>query len=166
MDFRPLPLARLDVAQNPLLLLAGDLGPLGGGGVERVAQLLRTGPLDQARNELVVNGFLHEQPASGTAGLPLVEEQSEVRALYGGIEVGIGKDHIGAFATQFQADTLQVAASGRLHDDLARGGLPRESHLVHIHVAGEGRPRGGTKTGHHIDDAIGEPSLQGKLGDA
>ena len=57
---------------------------------------------------------LDEQPAAGTAALALVEEQAEVRAFDGGVEVGVGEDDVGALAAQFQADALEVALGGRL----------------------------------------------------
>ena len=58
-------------------------------------------------------------PDAGAAALTLVEEQAEIGALDGGVQVGVGEDHVGALTAQFQADALQVAAGGGLHDDLA-----------------------------------------------
>src|SRR5262249_34514972 len=118
-----LALAGLDVAHDPLALLGADLRPLLGVHVERAAHLARLGLLHEAVDELVVDLALDEQPAAGAAALALVEEQAEVGALDGLVEVGVGEDDVGALAAQFEADALEVAAGGGLHDQLAGGDL-------------------------------------------
>ena len=64
----------------------------------------------QLLDELVVDLLLDKQPAAGAAALALVEEQAEVGALDGGVEIGVGEDDVGALAAQFQGDALQIAA--------------------------------------------------------
>ncbi len=131
----PFFLAGVDVAHDAVELLLRHLRPLRRFRIERIADLLRFGLLHDLLDELVVNLVLDEQPAAGAAALALVEEQAEVRAFDGGVEVGVGEDDVRALAAQFQADALQVAACRRLHDDLAGGVFAGEGDLVDVHVA-------------------------------
>ena len=91
--------------------------------------------LQHLLDELVVDLLLDEEPAAGAAALALVEEQAEVGALDGGVEVGVGEDDVRALAAQLQADALQVALGRGLHDDLAGRVLAGEGDLVDVHVA-------------------------------
>ena len=112
-------LAGVDVAHDAVELLLRHLRPLRRVGVERIADLLRLGLFQHLLDELIVDLLLDEQPAAGAAALALVEEQAEVRSLDGGVEIGVGEDDVGTFAAQFQADALEVALGGGVHDDLA-----------------------------------------------
>ena len=122
--------------------------------------------LTQLLDELIVDLFLDEQPAAGAAALALVEEQAEVGALDGGVEVGVGEDDVGALAAQLQADALEVALGGRLHDDLAGRVFAGEGDLVDVHVAAEGGAGGRAVAGHDVDDAVGKPASWASCGDA
>ncbi len=113
-----------------------------------------------------MDAVLDEQPAAGTAALALVEEQAEVRALDGGVEIGVGEDDVGALAAQLEADALEVALGGGLHDDLAGGVFAGERDLVHVHVLGERGAGGRAVAGHDVDDAVGEAGFLGERGDA
>src|SRR5262249_39802825 len=120
-EFGAFLLAGFDEPHDAIELLLGNLRPLRGLRIEGIADLLRLGFFQNFFDKLVVDLFLDEKPAAGTAALALVEEQAEVSALDGGIDIGIGKDDVGALAAQFEADALEVALGGRLHDDLAGG---------------------------------------------
>src|SRR5262249_37565003 len=135
---RPFVLARLDGAHDAVELLLRDLRALLRLGIERVADLARLRLLQHLLDELVVDLLLDEQPAAGAAALTLIEEQAEERTLDGRVEVGVGEDDVGALAAQLQADALQVAPGGRLHDELAGGVLAGEGDLVDVLVAGDG----------------------------
>src|SRR5262245_17517856 len=152
-------LARVDEAHDAIHLLLRDLRALLGGGVERVAYFPRLGLLEELVDHLVVDLFFHEQAATGAATLALVEEQAEVGALDGGVEVGVGEDDVRALAAQLEADTFEVALGGGLRNDLAGGVLAGKGDLVDILVAGEGGAGGGAEAGHHVDDAVGEADL-------
>ena len=66
------------------------------------------------------------------AALPLIEEQAEVRPLDGRIDVRIREDDVRALAAEFEAHPLEVALSGRLHDDQnpLRAGLAGELQIL------------------------------------
>jgi hypothetical protein len=83
-----------------------------------------------------VHFFFHEKPATGATALPLIEEEAEMGTFDGGIEVGVGKNDIRAFTTQFEADSLEVAARGGFHDQPACCVFTGKRHLVDIHMAG------------------------------
>ena len=63
--------------------------------------------------ELIVDFLFDEHPRSGAAALAVIEEQAEVRALHGFIQVRIGEHDVGALAAQFQRDALQIGLRGR-----------------------------------------------------
>src|SRR5262249_44772629 len=88
-QFGALLLAGFDEAHDAVKLLLGNLWPLRGLWVEGIADLLRPGFFQDLFDKLVVDLFLDEESAAGTAALALVEEQAEVGALDGGIEIGI-----------------------------------------------------------------------------
>ena len=89
----------------------------------------------------------------------MIEEQPEVRALDGFVQVGVGEDDVRALAAQLQSDALQIGLRGGLHDQMADFGGAGERHLIDIHVIGDGGAGGGTESRQHVDDAFGESRL-------
>ena len=69
--------------------------------------------VDQLLDELVVDLLLDEQPAAGAAALALVEEQAEVRALDGGVEVGVGEDDEQYAEVEQRTEPAGIAGSRR-----------------------------------------------------
>ena len=91
-------------------------------GIERVADSAPPGAGAAFFHELVVDFLFHEHPRSGAAALAVIEEQSEVRALHGFIEIGIREHDIRALTAQFQRDPLQVGLRRGLHDQMSHFG--------------------------------------------
>ncbi len=108
---RAFALAGIDVAHHLLELLVGDLRPLLRPGIERVAHFAVLGEGHDLVDELVVDRLLDEEPAPGTAALPLVKEQAEVRALHGRVEIGVGEHDVRALPAQLERDSLEVVCA-------------------------------------------------------
>src|SRR5207249_7250093 len=99
--------ARVDVAHDAVELLLADLRALRGGGVEGIADFGLLHFLEHAIDKLIVHLLLDKQARAGAAALALVEEEGEVRALDGGIQIGIGEDDVGTLAAQLERDALE-----------------------------------------------------------
>src|SRR5262249_28542746 len=102
-------LALVEVAEDALLLVARDERAHLRLGIEPVAEAKRFGHRGQARDEIVVNRFLDEQPRTSGADLALAEVDAHEHALEGGIKVGVCEDDVRALAAEFQRHLLQVA---------------------------------------------------------
>src|SRR5690606_32755951 len=96
----------LDVAEDLVELGLIDLRSLHRLGIERVADLAVLRTLDQPLDELGVDLLFDEDPAARTAALPLIEEQTELRAGDGGVEIGVSNDDVRALAPQFEGEPL------------------------------------------------------------
>ncbi len=99
--------AFVDVGQNLVELRLIDLRSLRGRRIERISEFTLGGAGHDAFDEFVADRFLHEDAAAGTAALSLIEKQSDVGSLSGRIHVRIGKDHVGALATEFERQSFQ-----------------------------------------------------------
>ena len=77
---------------------------------------------------------------AGAAALALVEEEPEEGALDCRVDIGIGKDHVRAFAAELEADALEVALGGCLHDEMADLGRAGKGDLVDAFVFDQRRP--------------------------
>ncbi|MNT77179.1 hypothetical protein D3C72_2162620 [compost metagenome] len=71
-----------------------------GGRVGRIAHADRLRQRHEALEEGIGDVLMQQQARAGDAGLALVVEDGPGRARHGGIQVGIGKDDIGALAAQ------------------------------------------------------------------
>ena len=158
-------LAQLDVVEDLVELLLGDLGALLGLGVERVADDAALGLLGEPLDELLVDLRLDEQPAAGRAALAAVEVDGVEGAGDGGVHVGVGEDDVGALAAQLEGGALQGVGGGLL-DDLGRVDVPGEGDLVDVGMGDEGRAGGLAQAVEDVDDAGREARLLGQLGDA
>lgn len=94
----------------------------------------------------------------------MVEEDAEVDPGDRVLDVGIVEHDVGALATEFEGDLLEVGSGGCLHDGAANDGAAREGDLINVHVRRHGRPRGLTEAGKDVDDARWEASLFDELG--
>ncbi len=128
----PPELAGVDIAHDLVELFLADLGALLRIGVEGVADFYLFYLFEHALDEFVVDFGFDEEAAAGAAALALVEEEGEVRAFDGGVEIGIGEDDVGAFAAEFEGDAFEVGASGGLHDELSDFGAAGEGDFVDV----------------------------------
>jgi hypothetical protein len=88
--------------------------------IDAVAQAQRAGMMGHGSGEIIGHAALHEQARAGAAHLARIGKGRDHRHARGLVEIGIGKDDVGRFAAQFQADPLE-AAGGRGHDRAAGG---------------------------------------------
>ena len=77
-------------------------GPCAVPEVRRIADGELPGALDQARDHLVVQLLGDEETRARLAGLPLVEEAAEERAVDRHVEVGVVEDDVGRLAAQLE----------------------------------------------------------------
>lgn len=153
----------LDILHDAVELELGDLGTLEGVGGEGVTELVLGGTLAEARDKLVVNALLDQQPRTGAAALAVVEEDTEVGPRDGVVNIGIFEDNVGGLATQLEGNLLEVALGSGLEDGTADGGGTGEGDLVNVHVAGDGSTSDTTETGDNVDHTRGEASLLDEL---
>ena len=159
---RPGRVALVDVAQDLVELVAVHLRPLHRVGFKRIANLSLAGPRDQFVHELGVDLFLNKHAAARAAALSLVEEQAEFRASDGGVQVGVGEDHVGTLAPQFKRQPFQCL-SGIDHDDLRGAMLTGESDLVDFPMLDHGRAGRRSITRHDVDHASGEAGFESQF---
>jgi hypothetical protein len=89
---------------------------------EWVTDSVLSSPLLEALDELVVDLFLDVDTRTSTASLSVVEVNTKVDPVDSLVKICVGKDNVGALASELKSDLLQVGASGRLHDLTADNG--------------------------------------------
>ena len=123
------------------LLLGETSGPIFVSGSRPVAEPACSWPRSaSALDELVVDRLLDEQPRAGASSIaPWLKKMPEVRALEGGVQVGVGEDDVRRLAAQLERDALEVAG-GRLRRSPADVGRAGEGDLVDVRVAASAAP--------------------------
>ena len=96
----------------------------------------------------------------------MVEEQAEVRAFHGFIQIGVGEDDVGALASELERDALQVGFRGGFHDELAHFSGSGERDFIHIHVTCDGCAGRGAVSGEEVDHTFRESGFHDQLADA
>ena len=97
--------------------------------LEAVPDLQRTDGGVEARDELVVDGVLHEDPVGRDAGLAGVAELARDRALDRGVEICVVEDEERGVAAELERDLLHGAGALR-HQELSDLGRPGEGELA------------------------------------
>ena len=162
---RPLALPGFDVAENLVELRLVDLRPLLGVGMKRITDAPLPRQLHDALHEGIVDRVLDEQPRPGAAALPLVEMDAEVRPRHRRIEIGIGKDDVGAFPPELERQPLEARC--RLpHDDPRRLAGAGEGDLVDARMVDKRRPGRRPVAGNDIDHAVGDSRFLRQPGQA
>ena len=154
-----------DVAElaDAVQLLAGVDRPDVGVLVERVAEPQRREPRLQPVDDLLVDALLHQQPRSGAADVPLVEEDAVDDALDGLVDRRVVEDDVRGLAAELEGDLL--AGSGdRLGDLATHGGRPGERDLVDVRMPHQRRARL-AGAGDDVDDPVRELGLLHDLGE-
>jgi len=157
-------LSVVDVLHNTVELELGDLGTLEGVTLEGVAELVLSGTLLEASDELVVNALLDQQARTGAAALAVVEEDTEVSPGDSVVDIGVLEDNVGGLATELKSNLLQVRLGSGLQDHTANESGTSEGDLVDVHVAGDGGTGDTAETGDDVNDTGREASLDNKLG--
>jgi hypothetical protein len=124
----------VDVAYNFVELGLVDLWPLFCSGRERVADAAGFGEFLDLFNELGMNTLVDKDSATGTAALALVEEKPDVSTLSGTIEVSVGHDYVGTFATEFESQSFE-SLGGIAHDDLSGAVFAGERDFINAWVS-------------------------------
>ncbi len=127
-------LTLLDVAHDSVVLNLRDLGTLEGLSSEWVSHLVLGRLGEELLPELFVDGLLDEDPGTGTATLPVIQEDTEASPLDGLVNVSIGEDDVGGFTTELESDVFEVGGGSGLHDHSADSGGTSESNLADLHV--------------------------------
>lgn len=154
----------VDVLHDAVELQLRDLRALEGVGSEGVAELVGSGALLEAGNELVVDALLDQDTGTGAAALAVVEEDTEVGPRDSVIDVGVVEDNVRGLATQLQSDLLQVALGGGLENHTTNQGRTGEGNLVDIHVAGDSSTGDTAEAREDINHTSGEASFLDELG--
>src|SRR3989304_3078362 len=93
----------------------------------------------EARDELVVDRPLDENPRARRANLALREVDAEDRADDGPVEIGVGEDDRRRLAAELERDALDRPGA-RAHDRAARHPRGAEGGLVYLPGPGGGGP--------------------------
>ena len=138
------------------MLFAVDDRPHVGGLVERIADLQRAEPTDQAVEYLVVDVLMQEETRSGRAALALASEaRSEKQSVDEVVVDGIRKDDRGVLAAEFERDVGQTF-SRLAADAAAHLGGAGEGDLVDSRMRRERGSDEASATGQRVDYASGE----------
>lgn len=157
-------LTLIDVSHDPVKLHLRDLGTLERLRVERVADLVFLRALLEERQELVIDGFVHQDTRAGGTALAVVEVDTQVDVLDGVVQIGVGKDDVGRLAAQLEGDFLEVALRCDLEDLAAHQRRAGKGHLVDIHVGRDRSARHAPESREDVDDTGGEAGLLDQFG--
>ena len=146
-----------DKAQNVVHLALADHGPHVGV-VQGIAQGNGVGPFHQAPQEGLLKALLNEDPGPGGADLPLVEENPDHGPLHGPFQVGVGKDDVGGFSPQLQADLLDICRRAA-HNVLSHRRGPGEGHHADTGMGGDGAAHRAARPQDQVDRALGHAGL-------
>ena len=108
---------------------------------------------------------MDDQATRSDAGLTLVVEDAERRAVDGGDKVGIGEHDVRTLATEFEMHLLE-GVGGLPGHPLANVAAAGERDLCDTRVLDDALPRGGSITRDDVHDAGREADLVHKLSDA
>ena len=127
------------------------------GGIQRVAEHDRARPVDELRDQFVLDVAVDEQPRARDAGLPGGGEDSGDHAVRGRpSSVGVGEHHVGRLAAELQGDAREWLA-GSLRDPCRPSVEPVNATLS---MPGCGRaPPASGPAGDDIEHAGGKPGL-------
>src|ERR1051326_7046718 len=146
--------ADLDVFFRCLHLSLIDLGAHGSGFVEPVADREGAGAVHKFIEELLVNTFLHNDTAGGSAPLAAGAEAAPERSLYGEIEVGVVEHDDGVLAAHLQRAVLETAR-GSFADQFADFARTGEGNGTDVRMAIQWAADFGAVSGDDVDDAAG-----------
>ena len=158
-------LTRLDVAHDTIELELRNLRSLEGVGSKWVANLVLLSALLESLEELVIDALLDKDTSSGAAALAVVVVDTEVDPADGLLDIGIVENDVGALATQFEGDRLEVGSGSSLHDGAANESRSGESNLVNVHVGRDGSTGNLAETGEKVEDTRRETGLLDQVGE-
>ncbi len=154
----PLGHRQLQVAGDLVPVCRAHQGPEPSPGHGRVAGSQRPGPLDETRQEAVVDRPLDQHARAAEADLALVGEGGPGGAVERPVEVGVGEDHRGVLAAQLQAELLEQRGARGGHGP-AGGGAAGERDGPHPGVGHQGLADLATQAVQEVEDPRRRPDL-------
>ncbi len=140
------------------MLFPGDDGTQARVLLQRIPDGQFLGSGGQLLDDLVVDRSLDQQPGAGCAHFAFPIKDPRVRAPNGCRDIGVGKDDVGAFATELQGQSLQRVGC-LAHDHASHFGGPGERDLVHVRMTDQCGPRRGAVSRHDVERASGQTRL-------
>ena len=131
-------------------------------GVAGVTLNDRAGPLEDRREELLGDRFLHQDAERAEADLTGVVELLDSQA-YRKVEVGIGEDEQRGLAAELEGQRDDIGRR-RGGDEASRGHRPGEGHPADARVSAQCGASLGTEPLHDIEDPGRQASLCGDVG--
>ena len=128
-------------------------------GRQRVADLDPLHRRLQRGEEVVEDGALDQDPRARTAVLPGIAEDRDRGRRGGGLEVGVGEDHVRRLAAQLQGDALDRARR-RAADRPPDLGGAGEGDLGDVGMLYEPRAAHAAGPGHHVQHALGQAGVE------
>src|SRR5450830_986195 len=149
----------LDVAGDLVIVGLSDHRANLGFWVLRVADDQALGAGGKLGDELRVDAFLNEDPATGGAAFTVEREDGEQCRVEGAVQVGVFEDQHRRLAAQFHGVLFQA---GGLHDFLAGGGAAGEGDRPHVGVPDQCVTGRGAVALDDVEHALGNTSLDGQ----
>ena len=106
----------------------------------------------QVIHEIVQHALVYQQPRAGAAILTAVFKHATRHGSRGNRDIGIIKNHAGAFTTQLEGDALDGLRCSS-SDVLTDSSATRESNLRHVWVIHERPPSSDTRACHDVQHA-------------
>ena len=119
--------------------------------------------LADAGDEVVVELTGHDRARRRRAVLPAVDQRSRDGTLDSGVQIGVVEHHEWRLAAQFELHAVALHRGGG-HHLAADGGRPGERDKVDVRVPGQCGADIGTRPGHHVEHAVGQPGFAGQPG--
>src|SRR5450830_1630873 len=149
----------LDVAGDLVIVGLSDHRANLGFWVLRVADDQALGAGGKLGDELRVDAFLNEDPATGGAAFTVEREDGEQCRVEGAVQVGVFEDQHRRLAAQFHGVLFQA---GGLHDFLAGGGAAGEGDRPHVGVPDQCVTGRGAVALDDVEHALGNTGLDGQ----
>ena len=157
-------MARDDSPHDAVKLQLRDLRALERRRLERITDPVLGCALLESLYKLVVDAALHKDARAGAAALAMVEKDAKIDPRNRIIDISIIKNDIGALATKFQRDLLQVGTCGSLHDLATNDGAAGKGDLVDVHMRSKRSASRLAVAGEDVKDAGGEAGFFDELG--
>src|SRR5581483_10430286 len=163
-EFRALVFARGDVAKHTLHLLLADKCAKLGFWIKRIGGLQLLRARNQFLHELVVDLTFDEKTRTGVTAFAFSVEDAIQGSFHRTVHVGVGKDDVRRFATEFERYTL-YSVGGAAHDFFPDGGRSCKCDFVDGRML-HNRLTGCRSTGDDVEHAFRNACLDRELSEA
>ncbi|MNF49447.1 hypothetical protein D3C84_307180 [compost metagenome] len=149
----------LDVAGDLVVMGLGDHRADLGFRILRVANDQAFGASGKFGDELRINAFLDEDPATGGAAFAVQREDGEQRRVQRAFQVRVFENQHRRLAAQLHGVLFQACG---LHDLFAGSGAAGERNRTYIGVPNQRMPRCGAITLNDVEDTVGNARFDGQ----